>query len=71
MSERLTDEQRKRKMGAIKGKGTSIERKVSKELWRRGYGFRKNVKDLYGTPDIAIKKYRIVIFFRLLLLAWL
>ncbi|MYL32074.1 DNA mismatch endonuclease Vsr [Pontibacillus yanchengensis] len=62
MAESLTDEQRKKKMGAIKGKETSIERKVSKELWNRGYRFRKNVKNLYGTPDIAIKKYKIVIF---------
>jgi len=49
-------------MRAIRSKNTKLEEKVSKELWRRGFRFRKNVKSLVGKPDIAIKKYRIVIF---------
>jgi len=53
---------RQKNMRAIKSKDTSIENQVSKELWRRGYRFRKNVKSLFGSPDIAIKKYKIVIF---------
>jgi len=31
-------------------------------LWKWGVRYRKNVKTLFGTPDIAIKKYKIVIF---------
>jgi DNA mismatch endonuclease (patch repair protein) len=31
-------------------------------LWKRGLRSRKNVPDFLGTPDIAIKKYKIVIF---------
>ncbi|MCI2255777.1 very short patch repair endonuclease [Domibacillus sp. PGB-M46] len=40
---------------------SQLENKVSKALWKKGIRFRKNVK-LFGTPDIAITKYKIVIF---------
>ena len=60
MADNLTKEQREKNMKAIKSQ-SALENKVSKALWRLGIRFRKNVK-LYGKPDIAIKKYRIVIF---------
>ncbi|MEK3820315.1 very short patch repair endonuclease [Cytobacillus sp. FSL W8-0315] len=41
---------------------SKLESIVTHELWKRGYRFRRNVKGLVGTPDIAIKKYKIVIF---------
>lgn len=50
--------------GYIKGKNTSIEKKLQKELWKKGFRYRKNYKTLPGTPDIAITKYRIVIILR-------
>ena len=31
-------------------------------LWSRGYRYRKNVRGLPGTPDIVLRKYRVVIF---------
>ncbi|USK45523.1 very short patch repair endonuclease [Cytobacillus oceanisediminis] len=63
MREKLqTTPQRSKIMGSIKGKGTKLEEKVSKALWAKGVRFRKNVKGMVGTPDIAIKKYKIVIF---------
>ncbi|WP_191556983.1 very short patch repair endonuclease [Metabacillus idriensis] len=62
MVNKISEEKRKKIMGSIKGKNTKLESMVSKELWHRGIRFRKNVKSLYGTPDIAIKKYKIVIF---------
>ncbi|KGP91260.1 DNA mismatch repair protein Vsr [Pontibacillus chungwhensis BH030062] len=62
MSDVHSPQVRRKNMKAIKGKDTSIETNVTKELWKRGYRFRKNVKDLYGSPDIAIKRYKIVIF---------
>lgn len=49
-------------MQHIRSKNTLIETKVSKALWNMGYRVRKNVKDLYGKPDISIKKYKVVIF---------
>ena len=49
-------------MKAIKSDGTNLENMMSSALFRMGYRFRRNVKSLYGKPDIAIKKYKIVIF---------
>lgn len=57
----ITKEQRSKIMSSIKAK-SQLEDTVTKELWRRGIRFRRNVRSLYGTPDIAIKKYKIVIF---------
>lgn len=49
-------------MGRVKSKNTKLEQSVSKALWRKGFRFRKNVLSLYGRPDIAVKKYKLVIF---------
>jgi DNA mismatch endonuclease (patch repair protein) len=49
-------------MSHIRSKDTSIEMVLRKALWRKGYRYRKNLKSLPGSPDIAITKYRIAIF---------
>ena len=58
----LTPEQRHRNMSAIRSRDTSIELILRKALWHRGFRYRKNYKELPGTPDIAITKHRIAIF---------
>ena len=60
--DKLTPEQRKKNMRSIKGKDTSIEMILRKALWKKGYHYRKNYKNLPGTPDIALTKYKIAIF---------
>lgn len=60
--DRLTKEQRHRNMSHIKNKDTGIEIKLRKELWKRGYRYKKNSADLPGKPDIVLTKYKIVIF---------
>ena len=35
---------------------------LRRELWNRGYRYRKNDKSLPGTPDIVLGKYKIVVF---------
>ena len=60
--DRLTKEQRHKNMKNIKSKDTSIELKLRKELWKRGYRYRKNYAGLPGKPDIVLTKYKIVIF---------
>lgn len=63
MSRKLqTSEQRRRNMSAIRATHSKLEDRITKALWSKGYRFRKNVKSLYGKPDIAIQKYHIVIF---------
>lgn len=57
-----TKEQRSKNMRAIRSTGSSLESMVTKELWNKGFRFRKNVRKLMGNPDIAIQKYKIVIF---------
>lgn len=49
-------------MSRIRSKDTSIEVKLRKELWHKGYRYRKNYKKLPGSPDIALTKYQIAIF---------
>ena len=49
-------------MKAIKNKGSKIETLLMKALWQKGYRYRKNDKSIFGKPDIAFKKYKIVIF---------
>ncbi len=58
----MTADKRHMTMSRIKSKDTSIEVKLRKELWKRGYRYRKNYKNLPGTPDIALTKYKIAIF---------
>lgn len=62
MSDNLTKEQRHKNMQNIRSTNTQIEKNICKALWNSGYRFRKNVKSLLGKPDIAIQKYKIVIF---------
>lgn len=48
-------------MKSIKSK-TKLEDTVCRELWHRGIRFRRNVSEMMGKPDIAIKKYKLVVF---------
>ena len=58
----LTPEQRRKNMQHIKSKDTSIEIALRKALWKRGYRYRKNYKELPGKPDIVLTKFKIAIF---------
>ena len=58
----LTREQRRKNMQRIKGKDTSIEVKLRKALWEKGFRYRKNYNKLPGKPDIVLTKYKIAIF---------
>lgn len=56
-----TPEQRSANMRAIRSK-SKLEDRIASELWKRGVRYRRNIKNLIGKPDIAIKKYKIVVF---------
>ena len=49
-------------MAAIKSKNTKPEIVVRKMLYALGYRFRLHRKDLPGSPDIVLPKYKKVIF---------
>lgn len=62
MTDVMTPEQRHKCMAAIKGRDTKPELIVRRFLHARGLRYRLNNRNLPGTPDIVLKKYRTVIF---------
>jgi len=61
MVDKMTPEQRRKTMSSIRAV-SKLESIVASELWKRGYRFRRNTRGMVGTPDISIKKYKLVIF---------
>ena len=57
-----TTPQRSKIMGKIRGKNTKPELAFRKALWEAGYRYRIDYTKLIGKPDIALKKYKTVIF---------
>ena len=57
----LTKEKRSWNMSRIRSKDTAPEMRVRSALHRAGYRFRLHVKDLPGTPDIILPKYKTII----------
>ena len=66
MPDDLTKEQRRKNMQHIKSSDTKIEVLLRKALWKKGYRYRKNYKDLPGKPDIVLTKYKIATFLEVL-----
>ena len=60
--DRLSKEQRRKNMQAIKSKDSKIETLLSKALWAKGYRYRKNDKTVFGKPDLTFKKLKIAVF---------
>ena len=58
----LTSQQRHKNMQNIRGRDTKPEVILRKKLWHLGYRYYKNFKQLPGSPDIYISKYRICVF---------
>ena len=57
-----TPEQISFNMRQVKNKGSKIEIMLCRELWRRGLRYRKNVKDIYGHPDIVFNGKKVIVF---------
>ena len=62
MVDTISPEHRSWNMLRIKGKNTKPEFIVRSLLYKMGYRFRLHRKDLPGTPDIVLPKYKTVIF---------
>jgi len=62
MTDVLTKKQRSYCMSRVKGKDTGLERVVRSELHKRGYRFRKHVKNMPGKPDIVFVNKKVVVF---------
>jgi DNA mismatch endonuclease (patch repair protein) len=60
--DKLSAEQRHKKMAAIHSKDTKPEMIVRRGLWKRGFRYRLNSPKLPGHPDMVLRKYRTCIF---------
>ena len=49
-------------MARVKSKNTKPEVLLRKLLWHKGFRYRLNYKELPGSPDLYIPKYRVAIF---------
>jgi len=58
----VTPEKRSRMMAGIRSRDTKPEIIVRSTLHRMGYRFRLHRRDLPGSPDIVLPKYRTAIF---------
>lgn len=57
-----TKDQISKNMKAVKNKNSQIEIILRRELWARGLRYRKNVKAIYGKPDIAFIGKKVAVF---------
>lgn len=62
MADIKTKESRSYNMSRIGGKDTKPEEIVRKYLFSKGFRYRKNVRNLPGSPDLVLPKYRTVVF---------
>lgn len=60
--DKLTKEQRRKNMQAVKATGSKIEVALAKALFARGHRYRKNDKTVFGKPDLTFKKIKLAIF---------
>lgn len=49
-------------MSHVRAKDTKIEVLLRKELWGRGLRYRKNVRKVYGNPDLAFIGKKVAVF---------
>ena len=57
-----TTEQRKKNMQAVRNKDSKIEVLLRKQLWDKGYRYRKNYNKVIGKPDIAFVGKKVAVF---------
>lgn len=62
MADTVSKQKRSEIMSHVTGKEKKPEIMVRKYLFARGLRYRKNVKQLPGTPDIVFPKYKTAVF---------
>ncbi len=58
----VSKQKRSEIMSRIKSRDSKIETLFRKELWNRGFRYRKNSGKYFGKPDIVLKRHKAVIF---------
>jgi DNA mismatch endonuclease (patch repair protein) len=62
VADKLTPPQRSANMGRVRNKNTKPELLVRSVLHRAGYRFRLHRRDLPGSPDIVLPKWKTAVF---------
>jgi DNA mismatch endonuclease (patch repair protein) len=63
MTDNLSPSDRRKTMQAVRGKGTKLEKRLWAMLAQmRLRGWKKNVKDVSGKPDVVFPDQRVIIF---------
>jgi DNA mismatch endonuclease, patch repair protein len=62
MSDKISAEQRSRIMSQVRTRGTALELAVRRALFAAGFRYRLHPKNLPGSPDIVLPRYRIAVF---------
>lgn len=62
MTDHLTPERRRWNMSRIRARDTAPEKALRSMLHRLGYRFRLYRRDLPGTPDVVLPRYRTALF---------
>ena len=57
-----TPEQRRKNMQAVRSKDSAIELTLRRALWAKGIRYRKNVKSIFGHPDLAFLRKKVAVF---------
>lgn len=60
--DKLTPEQRRKNMQHVRNKNSQIELKLRRALWHAGFRYRKNVREVFGCPDIVFLRLKIAVF---------
>jgi len=60
--DKLTAEQRRKNMQAVRASGSKIETALAKALFAKGLRYRKNDRTVFGKPDLTFKKYKLAVF---------
>ena len=60
--DKLTVEQRRKNMQAVRASGSKIETALAKALFAQGLRYRKNDSSVFGKPDLTFKKYKLAVF---------
>jgi DNA mismatch endonuclease (patch repair protein) len=62
MTDKVSAAVRSKMMAAVRGKDTGPKRAVRSALFSAGYRYRLHRRDLPGSPDIVLPRYRIAVF---------
>ncbi len=62
MADTVNRETRSRMMSSVRAKDTKLEMEMRRRLFSMGFRYRLHGKDLPGTPDMVLPKYRSVVF---------